>query len=144
MISDERLAELKALCDAATPGPWAWEKSWEPNCNYRLVAACDRPDCDHANLELSQVYEGDDGQECFLESCADDKKTVMAAEYDRALEIETPVDYRPEPHDADFIAAARTVLPQLIAEVERLKKQIDDIKEEQANNYDSPGMGEDR
>lgn len=34
-LTPERLAELRALAEAATPGPWTVESHWEPICGPR-------------------------------------------------------------------------------------------------------------
>ena len=74
-MKQERLAELKALTEAATPGPW----------KYDGIMFIQDPD------------------------------TSMVCEI-RGYGADLPMD-----DNAAFIAAARTALPELIAEIERLQ-----------------------
>lgn len=78
-LTEEQLAELEALADAATPGPWG-------------------------------VYHD-----------IDDWYDVWA---DIAIKGDTRVSGPGIYADASFIATARTAIPQLIAEVRRLKAKI--------------------
>ena len=79
-MTPEKIAEWRALCDAATPGPW-----------FR----------DECGSEVTRLL------------CADDPSRA----YGRVSE--TVADYLYF-CDADFIAAARTALPDALDEIERL------------------------
>lgn len=39
MISREELEKAKAVCEAATPGPWAWERVNDEPCHYQHIRA---------------------------------------------------------------------------------------------------------
>lgn len=75
-MTPSRLAEIKALADAATPGPW-----------------------------LSR-----DGE-------------VFRPDF-------TGIAHEVDDDDSDFIAASRTAVPELVAEVERLRDQFSVLTEE--------------
>lgn len=98
------LDKLKALCEAATPGPWATDVA------PRLAGAI------NATLDgLQRQVAHADGQ---------------AAMFDQRRGMET---HEVMAANAAFIAAARTAVPELIAEVERLRV---DLKCEQIRSED--------
>lgn len=72
MITDERIAELRAVCADATPGPWLLED------NGTLGGLLVRP-------PAGRPHRHDHGE------------------------------------DAEFVATARTALPELLAEIERMR-----------------------
>jgi hypothetical protein len=82
-MKPERLEELKRICEAATDGPWRYEKKehW-PDC-------AKRPD--------------------YIDG-------VWLA-HDDFLEVH-------DEGEAKFIAEARTAIPELLAEVERLQSLV--------------------
>ncbi len=82
-MTPAQLEELKRLCDAATPGPWAAESYMATSGGPEIVA----------------ISTGGHG-----------------GRY--ALTRET----------AEFVAAARSVVPELIAEVERLRELVKDAE----------------
>jgi hypothetical protein len=92
-MTPERLAELKALADAATPGPW----------------------------------EATNGSRAAIER-------VEGRVLVRHVHHDTMVILRPDGtrrafafEDLPFIAAARTAVPELLAEVERLRILLADV-----------------
>ncbi len=107
-MTDERLAELERLANAATPGPWHsrdsrrhpenWtvratgETNWpEGGCSWDVLA-CIRPEDDPEDYGFVVIFgEADDGE------------------------------VQPKSTDLDFIAAARLAVPELIAEIRRLR-----------------------
>lgn len=90
-MTPERLAELKALAEKATRGPWS--VSWLRGALRQICRNVD-PDC-------------------FW--CPDDGEDTASA-------------LTPDKHDAEFIAASRVAVPELIAEVERLRNQTDNVE----------------
>jgi len=102
-LTDARLAELEALCKAATPGPWF---PWESPKSCQLV-----------NTGLRG--------EPSICMCYDHTKND---EYDAAP-------------NADFIAAARTALPEALAEVRRLAADNARLRAlVQSREWDSEGF----
>lgn len=95
-MTPERLAELRRLADAATPGPWAWEATSQQD-NSWCVGTTDPP------------HEG--------EVVTDDDTVVVdwVAESGNAERLA----------DAAFLAASRTAVPDLLDEVERLRAERD-------------------
>lgn len=77
-MTPEELAELKSLCEKATPGPWA-------------VGMYDKPFTYFFMVDRTR-----------LDGCPLDEDTA----------------------NADFISAARTAIPKLIAEIARLNAEI--------------------
>jgi predicted phage gp36 major capsid-like protein len=91
-VTPERIAKLRALCEAATPGPWErldLDGAPTPRVGYRIVSG---------GIERSHI-------------AAESRK------------------------DAALIAAARSALPEALAEIERLTKERDEaIRERQLDN----------
>ena len=87
-MTQQELDALKALADAATPGPWEVEH--------------------HSGILVDGVPS----------TCA----VLTSQEYDMASFGDDLQGY----FDAAFIAAARAAVPALIAEVERLREELDD------------------
>lgn len=98
-MNDERrkwLGEVRAREKAATPGPWLRKNPCGPGCE-----ACAREDFHGAqDAIVSDRYDGEDIITC-----------------DSGV-------YGPALADAEFIINARTDIPKLLAEVERLEKII--------------------
>jgi hypothetical protein len=106
-ISDARLLEIETLCEAATPGPWRWG-DWRTD--FGLLESEFRLTLEHnpthgAAPDPVQRDRRDDAV------C----RRVLAAEDEIA-----------NPADATFIAASRSVVPELIAEVKRLHRAVED------------------
>ena len=102
-MDEQELIELEQLCEQATPGPW-FVRNLDDTHYMNLVAVSTVQD--RAHLPWPKY-----GPE-----------TIVAATL-----IQEPryVDHAAERWDEDavFIAAARTAMPQLIAEVRALRKQ---------------------
>lgn len=90
-MTDERLAEIKALCDAATPGEW------------------------HVSGDIEHIVFANDGTKT--------KSNSMVALCDRLEPVLDKVAIRKIKANAAFIAQSRTIVPELIAEVERLQSE---------------------
>lgn len=110
MTSDAELDSLDALANAATPGPW---RSMREGNQYvgisafepKLVAASRVDGIRRPSNPYSAAHFGSDTKE---------------------PEVARFIDA-----DADFIAAARTAVPALCAEVRRLRDQIEQDKEQE-------------
>lgn len=87
-MTDEELAEARALCEAATPGPWRIG-----TCQSGKVCWC-------------RIVLGPDAESCIV---SDGSAGVS---------------------DARFIAAARSLVPRLLAEVDRLRDRVRTIADE--------------
>lgn len=104
-LSDDELTELAELAEHATPGPW-YVRDLDDEHAMSLVAVGTQPD-----TGLGERWPGFD-------------HTSMIA----ATLIQQPryVDIADERWDANaaFIAAARTAVPRLLAEITRLRKLL--------------------
>jgi len=99
-MSKEELERLKGLCDAATDGPWV-QMDAENN----------------GTLGIEWVSQPHKGPEWYDEIaiCGELTRCTMRHRY-------VSEDYQRKANAA-FIAASRTAVPALIAEVERLRKR---------------------
>lgn len=105
-MSSLDLESLKALCDAATPGPW-WIEENEQVWVLQGVHAVIPPQLDGAIPEQ-----------------------VINHQILKAPKMGTPyAEYWPSRADAEFIVRARTDMPALIAEVERLRAKLADCQD---------------
>lgn len=104
-ITKERLAEIKARCDAAFMAPWTYED---------FTVLCDHP------------YDIDDEDKCPTchgEGEADVVRIESPNEYpDGQIIADVPGLERFAAANGSFIAHARTDVPALLAEVERLRE----------------------
>lgn len=92
------LARLKALADAATPGPWKRStKSWDGDDIHTIVVNV-------GNGDEAEVLQEPTDFSCYPSGSFVTTSGTVA--------------------NLDFAAAARTAVPALIAEVERLKEKI--------------------
>jgi len=91
-MTNDRIKELRALCEAATPGPWVVTRhNWECG-SINWLAANDRDVDGNFYAHIQDGAGGDPGE-----------RNPRAKQ------------------DAAFIAAARTALPEALDEVERLR-----------------------
>lgn len=101
-LTDEQLDAIDALTDAATAGPWRWNPG-KPDSPYGD---------DESGIETVARVGYDDGSEGPAEY------VVSAWGHDAwGLLVDEP--------DADFIAASRTLVPQLVAELRRARSALD-------------------
>jgi hypothetical protein len=92
-VTPDRLKELRALCDAATPGPWrrdgrtVWSGDWR----------------------------------------TDGKQSIVCTYWHESMQ---PMDVPPSGTEAtlDMIAASRSVLPEALDEIERLRQRLADME----------------
>ena len=97
-MTDERINELRALCDAASPGPWR-------------AYSCDdlpRSACAIRSAEFDAQRDGDGD-------------VVRDTNRDECHHMMTRAD-------AELIAAARTALPEALDEIERLRADVDEYE----------------
>ena len=99
MLSSERLAAIKARSEAATPGPWFWNSYSGIFSAICEVSGTEAPKCE-------RIDHDDD-------RCTPSVAHVPPSYGDTATGLHAA--------DADFIASARTDVPELVAEVERLQ-----------------------
>lgn len=124
-MTDERLAELEGLAAAATPGPWrVGVPVW--HCTLHAVP--------HPGPEDGCVYtyEGWENDRCWSVSpdpgygpadTSDAERPVVCGMWDYdAGGVRRPAD-------ALFIAAARGAVPELVAEVRRLRAELARVRE---------------
>jgi hypothetical protein len=104
------LTRLKEICEKATPGPWFVAKlPWD-----------DRSTAIYGNRELSIGPSNDPHGARLITDC-DVTMEWIEGEPDGSIE---------DRFNAAFIAEARTALPALIAEVERLREALEKIAEQ--------------
>jgi uncharacterized protein (TIGR02996 family) len=111
-MNDERLAELERLCEVAQPGPWEVRDSDRHPAFFTCPSGI--RDWPEGGLSWSILADGGDPSPAvngwavlFGESGGDSGGIV------------------PTHADLDFVAAARTAVPELVAEVRRLRTAID-------------------
>lgn len=109
-MEQQRLDAIRARCEAATPRPWTADLS-EGDCGVysedcpRGLEDCDDacPQCDRWEILKGGLVDGPDYVECGEYSYFSD-------------------------NDAEFIAHARTDIPDLLADVERLTRELEAAK----------------
>ncbi|MET7728118.1 hypothetical protein [Streptomyces mirabilis] len=106
-LTHEELEELDELARAATPGPW-FVRSLDDVDAMSLVAVSTVPD-----TGLGERWPGFDHREIVAATLIQQPRYVDAA------------DERWD-ENARFIAAARDNIPRLVAEVRRLRRQLED------------------
>jgi hypothetical protein len=116
-MTDDRLAELEALASAATPGPW---RAGRPTFQCVLDHGKDG----HGRGNCRYGFRGwVDGGTTVSRDVAYGPESVST---DEAPVVAGMWDYEEggvrEPADASFIAAARIAVPELIAEIRRLRE----------------------
>lgn len=104
-LTPERIAELRALCDKATPGPWAWTEAGDDG--FIVGGACDA-----AGAALAGHVD--------IEDLAEDVAHRIVAEGPGAV----PVNL----NDAAFIAASREALPTLLAALEQSQEELRSLR----------------
>jgi hypothetical protein len=117
-LSDEELAAINARAEAATPGPWQWV---DPETDEPCLPDSPCATGDHGGyayrLSLRTVEE-------FPTSWVGPLPRFIINTAEEFYEVEQDDGTWRHP-DAAFIAAARTDVPALLAEVERLRAELD-------------------
>jgi hypothetical protein len=113
-MTPERIAELRALADAATPGPWAWINLGDKGGNAWFVGTV------YDTREEEMVWlSGEIVPEPYNEATG---KFERVADYDQRIALNDDTVSRVQ--DAAFIAAARTALPEALDAIERVRAKI--------------------
>ncbi|GAA4984648.1 hypothetical protein [Kitasatospora paranensis] len=107
-LTDQELDELDELAQAATPGPWYVQGLDDANA-MNLVAVSTVPD-----LGPTKRWPGFDHREIVAATLVQQPRYVDVA------------DERWD-ENAFFIAAARNTVPLLVAEVRRLRRQLESL-----------------
>jgi hypothetical protein len=122
MLTNERLAEIRARCEAATPGPWIWD---EKRFNERLRRRGERK-----NSHKRFVYALHGACNMCMFGCRDDidhgpfdYHSVMYLNW-YSVKGNVLAGASPMPKDATFIAHARDDIPELLAEIDRLRVRL--------------------
>ena len=105
-MTDERLAELRALAAAATPGPWR-RGVWRGQCHVE----------DHVPM-----YHGTTSP-CVYDFTfdADVSNQIAPPKGNHFLFDERGLNEQ----DAAFIAASRTAIPELLDEIQELREEVE-------------------
>lgn len=111
-MTDAQLAEIEARAARATPGPWAVETCGEKGDGSDMIGVVFGPDDENCDHQLSGELPafGIEGEEIEY--------------YRDELVAECEHRNRNSHSDAAFIAAARTDIPALVAEVRRLREAL--------------------
>jgi len=115
----EQIAAIKARAERASPGPWV---AWERQHSYRFNPS--KPEYKgkgfHTETFIITAYNDPQAKAPY---------TIVGQASGIGVDDGPWVTFvKIEPNDADFIAHARTDIPALIAEVERLTAERDALK----------------
>ncbi len=117
-LTPDELAAMRKRCEAATDGPWAWLSYGEKCYAYAVVTATQ--DERHHYEQVGGLLVSDGSSEFGM---TDERgREVMVDE--NICESERQEGRA----NCQFIAHARTDLPRLIAEVERLRTALETIR----------------
>lgn len=114
-----RVAEIKSRCAAATCGPWAWENTGDKGGNGFVVGLACTEDGTPLNGKLPET-----------EFVVDD---IIRGDVIGGVEAST-VNH----DDANFIAHARTDLPDAIARIEHLEAALRAVMERKGPYSQNP------
>lgn len=106
-LTDAELDTIQARANAAHPGPWEWER-WAFKSQSRWY-----------NLQHSQTFDG--------------KPPGLLNQMHAWVLLKTLEGWGPTDADAAFIAAAREDVPALVAEVRRLRAEVERSRAENAD-----------
>lgn len=137
MLTEERLAAIEARCQKATPGPW---RVGGPSFRCVLVhGANGRHGQGNCRYTFSGWFDNDH------EISADRGYTASNEQGDTSSMIAGTYDYDTGGilvrEDAEFIAAARSDVPSLIAEVRRLHELIDVLADHEDDCENAHSVG---
>lgn len=111
-MSETELLDIEALCAKATPGPW--ETSVSPTRTT-----------EEAIEHMAQHIRAAPGVEVFGVWCPEHEGTVIGEDRARPVHAVHAAKTGNGPNsaaNADFIAAARSAVPLLLAEIRRLQR----------------------
>lgn len=131
MLSDERLAEMRGRVEAATPAPWT---AWYDSDEAEGVGKFDINTPQQATG--GYVFRMHDDHVVHVGvSVAPDNGVCIANDrlVNRGYDTDSGEPVRQEsvplkPHDAAFIAHARQDIPDLLAEVDRLRVELAELR----------------
>lgn len=116
-MTPERIAELRRLHEAATPGPWEFEDrvgaGLELRASVHLSEGVELPSGMPARP--IRVIEGAGPQKCLLA-------------YERWVQFEPTGWSEMQARNFAFITASRAAVPELLSEIERLQSAIQDAR----------------
>ena len=118
MFTKEQINEILAVCEKATEGPWEAEHG-EWDCNWECGHKAGDPECHKEICECEHIkqYIPADVRPLFTVDCGD----FMGLSDD----------------NADFIALARTALPQLAEDYRKLLAVAEAVEKAVANATDT-------
>lgn len=109
MLSNERLDEIEKRTEAATPGPWDTANDWRECAIYSITQN------NIYGVGVRVVQSGNQNNYgCFDPAIYGRENKMHGVTYE---------------HDARFIAHARQYVPELLAEVRRLKAENERLRE---------------
>jgi hypothetical protein len=130
MIDDE-LTKLQGLCDNATPGPWSNDVSYgEYGVKSKKCFLCGRDDSPVVGTRPAVAHEIEtNGCKQYHTHEYPNSKWHDISSKSTFERITGNYDYEEggvcsSKADSDFIAAAREAVPQLLAEVKRLRDAL--------------------
>ena len=130
------LAQVRALLEGVTPGPWQWFGNTKSCDVYlatvhggrRLVMDFVRWGMSSAQPRFQVALNGGDDSGVMRsvgEMAKNEEVSKPAVPFGPLFEVPYRRDFVGIGHpDAKFIASARTLVPELLAEVERLRSQL--------------------
>lgn len=110
---DEELEKDRKICDAATPGPWAWTHTSEKDNGYVIGIAVDFVGNHLSGFQEYATY--NDSLDDFVENILEMREI---GEHE-----ESSVNYC----DAEFITHFRSRVPELLDELAKLKDQCEEL-----------------
>lgn len=116
-VTPERLNELAALANAATPGPWV--PSEDATTDVVIWGEADKSYEDY--VWVANIAEG---EPTGMWNVMADGRRVPTNPNDKPIIIGAGGFEKQTEANAAFIAAARTAVPDLIAEVRRLQREL--------------------
>ena len=107
-MTEDRLFEIKCITEKATDGPWEWIQT---NDNGGGV------------IEFDSGFFPEFGEDVLSERKEEWLALTFDGEFDDASRVLTVSAY-PSKYNAKFLSQSRTIVPELIAEVERLRELL--------------------
>lgn len=125
-LTPTELTRLRAIADAATPGPWRWEVN-EAHKSVQLAGGTpkfDKSVMTFARYGMSSAapvfWFWKDGQNWSEEPKRADAVSIAVPGREHHAKWFKTIEH----HDARFIAAAREAVPVLLDEIERLREAL--------------------
>jgi len=125
MMTDERLDEIKKRCEEASPGPWVWVADIEGRLADVMEVAKEEPWLASGVQPLGQPWVLQNSLESPTGKAVFRKSTPMVLDYADCGSHACLSSVQ----DRRFIAHARQDIPDLLEEIERLKKRVDTLED---------------